>query len=86
MSNAPAEEHLDHALSEEFAGQAERIHVLKQSDAHFRKLLDQNHALWKEIQQIQKNIHPASDEALETLEKTRLLVLDEIAARLRKPD
>lgn len=86
MSDAPTEEHLDHALSEEFAGQGERIHTLKQSDAHFRRLLEQNHELWKEIQQIQKNIQPASDEALETLEKRRLLILDDIAARLRKPD
>jgi hypothetical protein len=73
---------LSNDLSEEFADKAEIIHALKQSDPHFARLLDDNHALWKEIQQIQKGLAPAEDEAWETLEKKRLAVLDEIAARI----
>jgi uncharacterized protein len=75
---------LPESLSEEFAGNAETIHALKQTDAHFRRLLEDNHTLWKEIQQIQKGIVPAEDEALETLEKKRLAVLDQIAAMVAK--
>jgi len=69
-------------LAEEFAGREEQIHALKTKDAHFRRLLEDNHTLWKEIQQIQKGIAPAEDEALETLEKRRLALLDEIAAMI----
>jgi len=88
----PASPHVDHVhprggnmsdlsqdLAEEFAGKAEIIHKLKSESAHFRTLLERNHVLWKEIQQIQKGIRPAEDEAWERLEKERLAVLDEIA-------
>jgi uncharacterized protein len=74
---------LSEDLAEEFADKADLIHALKVKDHHFARLIEKNHVLWKEIQQIQKGIHPADDEALETLEKQRLLVLDEIGAMLR---
>ncbi len=78
-----SDEHLDHALAEEFAGQKDAIHALKVSDHHFRKLLVHNHELWTQIQNIQNKVTPADDSTLENLEKTRLVVLDEIAAMLR---
>ena len=74
--------HLDQALAEEFTDKGEVIHSLKASDPHFRTLLELNHDLWKQIQQIQKGIAPAEDTVLEKLEKRRLAVLDEIAARI----
>lgn len=74
--------HLDQALAEEFADKAEAIHALKASDPDFRALLEQNHDLWKQIQQIQKGIAPTDDAVLETLEKQRLLLLDQIAGRI----
>ena len=74
--------HLDDALAEEFADKADAIHALKVSDGQFRDLLEQNHGLWKQIQQIQKGIAPAEDAVLEDLEKRRLIILDEIANRL----
>lgn len=72
--------HLDQALAEEFADKADAIHALKASDPDFRALLEQNHDLWKQIQQIQKGIAPADDAVLEDLEKRRLLILDRIGA------
>jgi uncharacterized protein YdcH (DUF465 family) len=74
--------HLDDALAEEFADKADAIHALKASDTRFRDLLEQNHRLWEQIQQIQNGIAPAEDAVLEDLEKRRLVVLDAIAARL----
>lgn len=73
---------LDRALAEEFADKAEAIHELKAKDAAFRKLLERNHLLWEQIQKIQEGIVPTEDARLETLEKKRLLILDEISARL----
>jgi len=76
-------QHLDRALAEEFAGQAEAIHALKAKDAHFAALMERNHGLWKQIQQIQKGLEPVEDAVLAQLEKQRLSVLDAIAAKLR---
>jgi uncharacterized protein len=76
------ERHLDRALSEEFAGQADKIHMLKTTDRAFKSLLERNRALWLEIQKIQENVTPADDTVLEYLEKRRLSILDEISAML----
>jgi uncharacterized protein len=75
--------HLDRALCEEFAGRSAEVHALKASDPAFGKLLERNHELWAEIQEIQEGIQPAEDAVLEDLEKRRLKVLDEISARLQ---
>ena len=37
-----ADEHLDHALEEEFQGKGAIIHALKVKDAHFRGLMERN--------------------------------------------
>lgn len=75
-------EHLDHALAEEFAGHGEAIHRLKVSNPDFKALMVQNHALWTEIQNIQNGVTPSDDAYLESLEKQRLVILDEIARML----
>jgi len=72
-------EHLDHALEQEFAGHAEAIHKLKVSDPAFAALLELNHRIWREIQNIKHDVIPASDEYRRSLEKQRLTILDDIA-------
>lgn len=79
-------EHLDLALAEEFAGHGDTIHRLKVEDPHFRALMEQNHDVWLQIQNIQNNVTPASDEARHDLEKHRLKLLDEIAALIAKAE
>lgn len=74
--------HLDRALSEEFDSRADEIHALKAKDPSFGELLERNHDLWEQIQNIQNGITPADDDVLETLEKRRLALLDEISKRL----
>ncbi|MDX2274072.1 MAG: hypothetical protein NW206_01365 [Hyphomonadaceae bacterium] len=75
-------EHFDHALEEEFSEHRETIHRLKISDPSFKTLLERNHALWLQIQNIQNNVTPADDQTRHDLEKQRLVLLDEIAARV----
>ena len=75
-------EHLDQALAEEFAGHGATIHALKTGDPNFKALMERNHALWLQIQSIQSNITPADDGVRHELEKERLQLLDEIAARI----
>jgi uncharacterized protein YdcH (DUF465 family) len=79
-------EHLDLALAEEFAGHAETIHRLKITDAHFRRLMEENHALWQRIQSIQNGLTPTSDDVLTTLEKERLALLDQISGQIRRAE
>ena len=74
---------LDKALSEEFAGDEGTIHRLKASDPNFRGLLHLNHHIWREIQNIQSGVTPASDAYLTSLEKQRLAILDDIARLVR---
>lgn len=80
------DEHLDHALEQEFAGHGGTIHQLKVSDPAFKALLQKNHALWQQIQNIQNNVTPADDDTRHDLEKQRLAILDDIAARVRKAE
>lgn len=79
-------EHLDQALAEEFAGHGETIHKLKVSDPGFKALMEQNHALWQQIQAIQNDTAPADDRVRHDLEKRRLALLDEIAARIAEAE
>jgi len=74
--------HTPNELADVFPDQADALHQLKQTDAHFAKLADQHHALNREIHRIETEIDAASDDRLETLKKERLQLLDEIAARL----
>lgn len=74
---------LDKALNEEFAELEFTIHRLKAQDPHFKGLLDLNHHIWREIQNIQNGVTPASDDYLTSLEKQRLAILDDIATLLR---
>lgn len=79
-------EHLDQALAEEFAGHGATIHQLKVSDPHFKALMERNHQIWTQIQNIQNGLTPTADATLETLEKQRLVILDDIGARIAKAE
>ena len=74
--------HTPNELADVFPDQAEALHQLKLTDAHFAKLAEQHHALNREIHRIETEIDAASDDHLETLKKERLQLLDAIAAML----
>ena len=74
--------HTPHELHEEFPEAAQKIHDLKQSDAHFATLADRYHVLNREIHRIDSGIEPASDDRTEELKKERLSLLDEVAKKL----
>jgi uncharacterized protein YdcH (DUF465 family) len=56
------------------------------SDPDFKAMMEKNHALWLEIQAIQQDVTPAEDSVRHALEKRRLKLLDEIAARIAKAE
>ncbi|TVQ82244.1 MAG: DUF465 domain-containing protein [Micavibrio sp.] len=78
------EEH--HDLAHELPEHKEAIHILKTTDAHFRKLFDKYEEVTKEILRIEKEIEAASDERLEDLKKTRLSLKDEMAVMILKAE
>jgi len=76
MSNTP------HTLAEEFPGQAEAIHALKVSDAHFAKLLVEYDAVNDEIHLAETRVTPVDETTEHELRKRRLMIKDAIAAAL----
>ena len=70
--------HVPHELAEEFPEQIDRMHELKQSDAHFAKLFDEYHELNRAVHRAETNIEPLSDLAEIDLRKKRAHLKDEI--------
>ena len=75
--------HTPHELTEEFPEAADKIHELKESNAHFARLADEYHALNREIHRIETDLDPASDEHQTELRKKRMALKDEIYAMLK---
>jgi uncharacterized protein YdcH (DUF465 family) len=63
MSNTP------HELAEEFPEYKDRIHDLKVSDAHFRKLFDEYHEINREVHRTEAAGHQRQRRCLRGHEK-----------------
>ncbi len=75
--------HTPHELIEEFPAQADRIHALRVSDAHFAELADRYHAVNRAIHRAETNVEPTDDLHLETMRKERMQLKDQIWAQLK---
>ena len=71
--------HTPHELSEEFPDKADRIHLLKMSDTHFRKLFDEYHEVNRAVHRAETLIEPVEDLAEQELRKRRMVLKDELA-------
>ena len=76
--------HTPHELAEEFAEQAEKLHALKLSDAHFARLADDYHAVNRAIHRAETQVEPVSEARESELRRKRLELKDEIARMLRQ--
>lgn len=70
--------HTPHELGAIFSRDAELLHRLKMSDAHFVRLADKYHEVNREVHRIEAEVEAASDERVEGLKKERLALLDTI--------
>jgi len=70
--------HVPHELHDELPEFAGKIHALKLSSKHFRRLAEQHHHVNREIHRIEAEVEPASDVRWEALKKQRLALVDEI--------
>jgi uncharacterized protein YdcH (DUF465 family) len=70
--------HTPHELHEEFPEHAERIHALKESNAHFAKLADEYHEINRAVHRAETNVEPMDQFAEEDMRKKRMALKDEI--------
>ena len=72
MSNTP------HELHEEFPAEAEKIHALKLSNAHFARLADEYHEINRDVHKAETGIAPVDHFAETEMRKKRAALKDEI--------
>ena len=68
-----------HDLTEEFPAEATKISALKETDAHFAKLVDEYHEVNGEVHRAETNVTPTDPMAETELRKKRAVLKDEIA-------
>ena len=73
-----------HDIIHEFPQLKDKVHELKVSDAHFRRLFDEYHELDHEIHRFETNAEITSDEHLTELRKKRVHLKDEIFRMLQQ--
>jgi uncharacterized protein len=73
-----------HDLHHEFPALEQKIHDLKVSDNHFRKLFDTYHDINNEIHRIETGAENTSDEVLNRLRIERVELKDELYSILTK--
>lgn len=73
-----------HQLTADFPEFEAKIHDLKVSDNHFKKLFDEYDNLDHEVYRIETDSEPASDDTLNNLRVERVRVKDQIYAYLNQ--
>jgi hypothetical protein len=72
-----------HNLLNEFPEHQEKIHELKVSDNHFRKLFDEYHELEHDIHRINIGEDVVTDEAMHELKAKLLFIKDELFSKIK---
>lgn len=70
--------HTPHELHEEFPEHADRIHKLKETDAHFAKLAEEYHEINRAVHRAETNVEPTDQFAEEDMRKKRMALKDEL--------
>lgn len=70
--------HVPHELAEEFPDHVERMHELKQSNAHFGRLFERYHEINRAVHRAETNVEPMNSLAETDLRKQRAQIKDEI--------
>ena len=73
-----------HDLVHDFPEHRERIHDLKVSNAHFRKLFDEYHELTTSVENMENEVTPVSTRTEEDAKLKRVHLKDELYRMLRQ--
>ena len=74
----------NHDLIHEFPELREKIHELKISNNHFRRLFDDYHSSDHDVHRVESGVEPTSDEVLNEMRRKRLALKDELYRLLTK--
>lgn len=74
--------HVPHDLAEDFPDQTDRIHTLKQENAHFARLVDEYHEVNRAVHRAETGVEPCSEQAESEMRRRRMQLKDEIAGML----
>ena len=75
--------HTPHELRAEFPEFEARIHTLKETDTHFKRLFDEYHTVNREIHRIEVGEEHVTQEASEEFRKRRMRLKDQLYAMLK---
>lgn len=70
--------HTPHELAEDFPDKVALIHRLKESDAHFARLVDEYHQINGAVHRAETDVEPTDDLHLNEMRKKRMRLKDEI--------
>ena len=73
-----------HDLIHEFPELREKIHAMKISNNHFRRLFDDYHSSDHDVHRVESGVEPTSDEVLNEMRRKRLALKDELYRLLTK--
>ncbi|SIS99764.1 hypothetical protein SAMN05421759_10948 [Roseivivax lentus] len=76
--------HVPHQLAEDFPEHKARIAELRQSDAHFARLVEQYSEVNAEIHRMETDVTPTDDATQTQKRRTRAALKDEIYAALTR--
>lgn len=74
--------HTPHELAEEFPGRSDDIAALRESDAHFARLVDEYHEVNRSIHRVETQVEPVNDATESAMRRRRLALKDDIARAL----
>lgn len=77
--------HVPHDLAADFPEFADRIHDLKEKDAHFARLMEDYHEINRQVHRAETMVEPISQEAETDLRKRRAALKDELYRMMRAP-
>ncbi|HAI70481.1 MAG TPA: GTP-binding protein [Gammaproteobacteria bacterium] len=72
-----------HDIHQDFPQYRDMINQLHDSDSDFKNIYSEYHAITHEIDAIEHNVEPVADHYAEQLKKKRVLLKDQIYARLQ---
>ena len=70
--------HTPHGLAEEFPAQALKISAMKETDAHFAKLVDEYNAVNEKVHRAETRLDLVSNEEEEQLRRKRAALKDHV--------
>lgn len=76
--------HTPHELAADFPEHADKIHNLRESDAHFAKMADAYHKVNRDVHRAETDVEPTSDDHLAQMRKERIVLKDNLFAYLKK--